>query len=102
MVYIIMILTFASVDIEGFFFDNKVPKGAGWVHVRNLVRRKLQAVDAAIVVSDLRAPPGNKLEALKGSWKGFYSIRVNDQWRIVFRWAVNAKGPSDVNVVDYH
>jgi proteic killer suppression protein len=51
-------------------------------------------------LDDLRSPPANRLEALKGSLKGFFSIRVNDQWRIVFRWT--SGGPEDVDVVDYH
>jgi len=51
-------------------------------------------------LSDLRVPPGNRLEALKGRWKGFYSIRINDQWRVVFRF--KSGDASDVRVVDYH
>jgi toxin HigB-1 len=54
---------------------------------------------AAHALGDLRAPPGNRLEALKGS-AGFYSIRINDQWRIVFRWTPS--GPADVKIMDYH
>ena len=51
-------------------------------------------------IEDLRSPPGNRLELLKGKWSGFYSVRVNDQWRIVFQWA--ELGPSQVDVCDYH
>ena len=54
----------------------------------------------AAKLDDLRAPPGNKLEMLKGDLKGFYSIRINDQWRVVFRWS--DAGPSDVMITDYH
>jgi proteic killer suppression protein len=57
-------------------------------------------LDYAADLRDLRSPPGNRLEALKGTWSGFYSIRINDQWRIVFRWTEH--GPEDVDVVDYH
>ena len=57
-------------------------------------------LDAAVKVDELRVPPGNRLEALKGSRKGQYSIRVNDQWRVCFRW--NAHGPCEVEIVDYH
>lgn len=70
---------------------------------RNLQRialRKLAMLDAAEVLDDLRVPPGNKLEALKGNRKGQYSIRVNDQWRICFRWTT--AGPEHVEIVDYH
>ncbi len=70
--------------------------------MKNVVRRKLQALDSAAVVADLKAPPGNRLEAMKGKWTGFYSILVNDQWRIVFKWNDTMPGPSEVDVVDYH
>jgi proteic killer suppression protein len=55
--------------------------------------------DAAELL-DLRSPPGNRLEALKGKWKSFYSIRINDQWRLVFRW--EGSNAYDVQVIDYH
>nr|WP_136083408.1 type II toxin-antitoxin system RelE/ParE family toxin [Pontiella desulfatans] len=61
---------------------------------------KLDLLNAATSLEDLRSPPGNRLEALKGDYKGFHSIRINSQWRIVFRWQeVNA---TDVAIVDYH
>jgi proteic killer suppression protein len=63
-------------------------------------RRKLDMLNAAKTLDDLRAPPGNHLEALKGSLKGFHSVRINSQWRIVFRWTES--GPADVQIVDYH
>ena len=52
------------------------------------------------MVGDLRVPPGNRLESLKGEWRGFYSIRINDQWRVVFRW--QGGHAAEVRVVDYH
>ena len=61
---------------------------------------KLDALDSAVSLEDLRIPPGNRLEALKRSRKGQHSIRINDQYRICFRWA--EMGPEDVEVVDYH
>ena len=70
---------------------------------RNLQRtalRKLAMLDAAEVLDDLRVPPGNKLEALKGDRKGQHSIRVNDQWRVCFRWT--PAGPVEDRIVDYH
>ena len=63
-------------------------------------RAMLSALDAAVVVEDLRFPPGNHLEELKGSRAGQHSIRINDQWRICFRWT--EQGPADVEIVDYH
>ena len=62
--------------------------------------RKLLILDAADQIGDLRIPPGNRLEKLKGDRANTYSIRINDQWRICFRWT--AAGPEDVEIVDYH
>jgi proteic killer suppression protein len=62
--------------------------------------RKLLILDAADALSDLRVPPGNRLEKLRGDRAGSYSIRVNRQWRICFRWS--AAGPEDVEILDYH
>nr|WP_297461813.1 type II toxin-antitoxin system RelE/ParE family toxin [uncultured Halomonas sp.] len=62
--------------------------------------KKLRQLDAAAVIDDLRIPPGNRLEALKGSRAGQYSIRINDQWRICFRF--EAGGAFDVEIIDYH
>jgi proteic killer suppression protein len=62
--------------------------------------RKLRLLNQAQSVSDLRAPPGNRLEALKGERAGQHSLRINDQWRICFAWREGA--PSDVQIVDYH
>ncbi|RME49588.1 MAG: type II toxin-antitoxin system RelE/ParE family toxin [Caldilineae bacterium] len=62
--------------------------------------RKLDALNAASRLLDLRSPPGNRLEALAGDWQGFYSIRINDRWRIVFRWVEG--NAAEVSIVDYH
>ena len=62
--------------------------------------RKLDMLDAAVVLSDLASPPGNKLEALKRDRKGQHSIRINDQWRVCFVWG--ARGPERVEIADYH
>jgi proteic killer suppression protein len=62
--------------------------------------RKLDMLAAAAVLEDLRVPPGNRLEALKGDLAGEHSIRVNDQWRVVFRWT--PQGPAEVRLIDYH
>lgn len=62
--------------------------------------RKLDMLNAAYQLEDLRSPPGNRLEALKGDLKGFYSIRINDQWRIIFKWQNG--NVLAVKIVDYH
>lgn len=68
--------------------------------VQKAARRKMLMIAAAISVVDLRVPPGNRLEQLSGDLAGFWSVRVNDQWRIVFRWADGSA--SEVALVDYH
>jgi len=80
--------------------EGRLPRRAGWANVSRIVARKLDMLDYAAVLSDLASPPGSRLEALRGDLAGLYSIRVNDQWRIVFRWP--ASGPCDVDVRDYH
>lgn len=68
--------------------------------LRTNARRKLQMLDDADVLQDLSALPGNRFEKLKGNRKGCYSIRINDQWRVVFRW--NEGNACDVTIEDYH
>jgi proteic killer suppression protein len=80
-------------------FRGESPKGFPSDLVK-VARRKLRYLDAAIDLRDLRQPPGNRLEALKGDRQGQYSIRINDQFRICFRWT--SQGPDDVGVTDYH
>jgi proteic killer suppression protein len=66
----------------------------------SIARRKLRQLDIAGRLDDLKVPPGNRLEALKGNRMGQMSIRINDQWRVCFRWT--QAGPADVEIVDYH
>jgi proteic killer suppression protein len=68
--------------------------------IQAIARRKLRMLNNAASLDDLRIPPANRLEALKGDRKGRYSIRINDQWRICFRW--KAGDAHDVEIVDYH
>ena len=68
--------------------------------VQRAALRKLVILDAAEILQDLRVPPGNRLEKLKGNRSGQHSIRINDQWRICFRWTT--AGPEDVEITDYH
>jgi toxin HigB-1 len=94
------ICSFSDLATERFFLTGKVQKGTGGVAVKNIVRRKLAVVHYAEILGDLKAPPGNRLKALSGDRRGYHSIRVNDQWRIVFKWI--ASGPAEVEVCDYH
>jgi len=68
--------------------------------IRSVATRKLDMINAAVVYDDLRSPPGNRLERLSGDWQGFHSIRINQQWRIVFKWADG--GAEEVEITDYH
>ncbi|MGQ7064471.1 MAG: type II toxin-antitoxin system RelE/ParE family toxin [Caulobacterales bacterium] len=77
-----------------------MPRKAGWGSVSRIAARKLALLNAATLLDDLKAPPGNRLEALKGDRAGQHSIRVNDQWRICFVWTET--GPADVEITDYH
>lgn len=97
---VVAIQGFTRRTVERFFTDGVVPRGAGWARVAPLAARKLDMLDYAGALSDLRSPPGNRLERLKGRLSGLHSIRINDQWRVIFRW--KATGPTDVDIVDYH
>ena len=94
------IQSFARKEVEKFFLTGRAPRGDGWVSAVTIAKRKLDMLDYAAVLTDLASPPGNRLEALKGSLGGFHSIRINDQWRIVFRWTDS--GPTEVDIRDYH
>lgn len=94
------IVSFADAQTESFFLTGRTRKGTPWASLRAIVKRKLDMVHFANCVDDLASPPGNRLEELKGKLKGYYSIRVNDQFRVVFKWTDS--GPSNVEVIDYH
>ncbi len=91
---------FARKSVEEFFLTGRLPRREGWFSVASIVRRKLDVLDYASTLGDLASPPGNRLEALRGNLQGLHGIRVNDQWRIVFRWV--QEGPTEVDVCDYH
>ena len=93
-----MIRSFADKRTQAIF-DEIVPKGVSRP-VAGAAFRKLLLIHAAHVLDDLRSPPGNRLEALKGERKGQHSIRVNDQWRICLRW--RGGDAHDVELIDYH
>jgi proteic killer suppression protein len=80
-------------------FRGECPKGFPTGLVK-IARRKLGYLDAAVDLRDLRIPPGNHLEALVGDRRGCHSIRINDQFRVCFRWT--SQGPTDVEITDYH
>ena len=92
-----MIVSFRDRDTERLFRHGDVPR---FRQIERVARRKLLYLNRAAGLSDLLAPPGNRLEPLKGSRQGQYSIRVNDQWRICFRWT--DQGPAHVEIIDYH
>lgn len=92
-----MIKSFCCADTKALFETGKCKRFSG---IANVAVRKLAQLDAAQTLEFLRSPPGNRLEALKGVRARQYSIRVNDQFRVCFRWT--EAGPEDVEIVDYH
>jgi proteic killer suppression protein len=97
-----MIQSFGDQETYDLFVHGDVPKkGAGWASQSRTAYRKLEMIDAASEVSDFRIPPGNRLEKLRGrDSNDWWSIRINDQWRITFQWT--DEGPEFVKIVDYH
>lgn len=93
-----MIRSFADKATEELFRNGDCP--ARWRGFETVALRKLDMVDAATRLDDLRSPPGNRLEALKGDRHGQHSIRINQQWRVCFVWTPD--GPEAVEIVDYH
>ncbi len=94
------IKSFSDKDIEDFFISGNVKKGIGWSSISKIAKRKLDILHYAADIKDLRAMPGNRLEILKGNLKGYYSIRINDQWRIIFK--LFESGADNVSIIDYH
>ena len=88
---------------SGSHLQRWFPGGLSWVEIGRILavaRRKLRQLEIAARLDDLKIPPGNRLEALKGRRAGQYSIRINDQWRVCFRWT--QAGALDVEIIDYH
>lgn len=92
------IQSYKSASVERFHVAGVTPRP--WRAIAQVALRKLDMIAAAEVLSDLASPPGNRLEALKGDRKGQHSIRINDQYRICFRWTKD--GAEEVEIVDYH
>jgi toxin HigB-1 len=96
---LLMIRSFKGKFAEPILQGRMIPKGFP-ANLAKVARRKLIMVDSAGFLEALNSPPGNRLEALKGDLAGKHSIRINDQWRVVFRWT--DAGPEDVEICDYH
>ena len=92
-----MIRSFADKHTESLFRDERARRFEG---IARSAKRKLEALNAASRQEDLTIPPSNRLEKLKGNLTGFYSIRINDHWRVIFKWIDGE--PHEVGIVDYH
>jgi proteic killer suppression protein len=93
-----MIISFGNKETEKIWnglVSKKLP-----IEIQEIARRKLRLINNSIDINDLKIPPANKLEKLKGSWKDYYSIRINNQWRIIFKWKNG--NASEVEIIDYH
>ena len=92
-----MIKSFVCEETAALFAGARAKR---FVNIANVATRKLQQLDSAATLEGLRAPPGNRLEALAGDRRGQHSIRINDQWRLCFVWKTD--GVHDIEIVDYH
>ena len=93
-----MIISFGSSDTEKVWKGERVKK---WpILIQQTARRKLRMLNNSVNLTDLKIPPSNRLEKLSGKLKNYYSIRINDQWRIMFKW--NSGNAADVEIIDYH
>lgn len=93
-----MIKSFADKETEKIWngvYSKKLPS-----EIQQIARRKLRMINSAQDINDLKVPPGNRLEKLKGNLKDFYSIRINKQWRIIFTWI--GSDAYEVQIIDYH
>ena len=93
-----MIISFGDKNTEKIWNGIAVKKPS--IEIQEIGRRKLRMLHNSMDINDLRIPPPNRLEKLKGNLKDFYSIRINNQWRIVFKWENN--NAFDVEIIDYH
>jgi proteic killer suppression protein len=93
-----MILSFGSKDTERIWNGERIKRIP--LEIQQVGRRKLRMLNNSQNIGDLRIPPSNRLEKLSGNLKDFYSIRINDQWRIIFKWESNHA--SEVEIMDYH
>lgn len=95
------IICYGSRETQKFDLDGILTKRCKWRNVSEIARRKLDILIHVYTIEDFKVPPGNKFECLKGDLKGFASIRINDQWRIIFK--VNKENKlEEVEIIDYH
>jgi toxin HigB-1 len=92
-----MIKSFGDKRTQALFDDEFVREFQGFARA---AKRKLEAVNAASTLADLSIPPSNRLEKLRGNLSGYHSIRINDQWRVIFEWVED--GAASVSITDYH
>lgn len=95
--YFPVIVSFADRDTKALADGKRVRR---WLSIEKVARRKLRQLEIAGRLDDLKIPPGNRLERLSGDRAGQMSIRINDRWRVCFKWT--SAGPQDVEIVDYH
>ena len=93
-----MIISFGNKDTEKIWLGERIKKIPN--EVQEVGRRKLRVLNNSQNISDLTIPPSNRLEKLKGNLKDYHSIRINDQWRIIFKW--NSGNAFEVEIIDYH
>ncbi|MBA2746814.1 MAG: type II toxin-antitoxin system RelE/ParE family toxin [Flavisolibacter sp.] len=93
-----MIKSFGNRETESIWIGERVKKLP--LQIQEVGRRKLRMINNAVDLNDLKIPPANRLEKLAGDLKSFYSIRINNQWRIIFKW--NSGNASEVEIIDYH
>ena len=93
------IRSFKDREVETFFYKGRLPRKRAWMSIAKIVLRKLDMLHYAKELTDLRCPPSNHLESLERDLFGYYSIRINNQWRLVFKWDYC---PYDVQIMDYH
>ena len=93
-----MIVSFCNSDTEKIWNGLRIKKPSN--EIQKIGRRKLRMLNNSVDLADLRIPPSNRLEKLSGNLKSYYSIRINDQWRIIFKW--NGGNASGVEIIDYH
>lgn len=93
-----MIISFGNSETKKIWNGDRVKKLPN--EIQMISRRKLRMINNSVNIADLRIPPSNRLEKLSGNFKNYYSIRINDQWRIIFKW--NSGNATDVEVIDYH
>jgi proteic killer suppression protein len=93
-----MILSFGNTETEKVWNGIRLKKMP--IEIQQIGRRKLRMIHNSVKIADLRIPPANRLEKLSGDLKDFYSISINDQWRIIFKWS--SGNASEVKIIDYH